>query len=328
MKLASDPPTPVHPTISVGVGRRLLAAERRRLEELIAGLERHGLVEESAAGTPVDMGPHSQHPADSGTETFDREHEVTLLADVRAELAEVDAADERLSAGRYGFCERCGEPIPEERLEALPATRFCVGDEERYEFGGHYLSDLSGDSTEAVELAGEPEQIDAFLAGDDGDDLLGEPSSPSGPEQEAMRARSDRWLEAEELESELSGTGLLEDAPLGEESRADMDLLEEEILTADPAGENDEDDQSDADDEGPDVEPEDIEGDLSALVRSQFGLDERADDEEPAEEPSAATAAAARGANEFLCATCFQVKALRLLADPVASRCVDCVNNS
>lgn len=316
--------------MSVGVARRLLAAERRRLEELIAGLVRHGLAEESAAGTPVDMGPHSQHPADSGTETFDREHEVTLLADARAELAEVDAADERVSAGRYGFCERCGEPIPDERLQALPATRLCVGDEERYEFGGHYLSDLPGAAAETAEVAGEPERIDAFLAGEDGDDELGEPASPSGPEQEAMRARSDRWLEAEELEAELSGTGLLEGAPLDQESRADMDVLEEEILTADPAGENGDDDESEAE-----FGPDEIEGDLSAMVRSQFGLEERADDEEPTdetdEEPAddaAAAALFARGTTEFLCATCFQVKALRLLADPGTSRCVDCLNNT
>ncbi|MFC5983603.1 TraR/DksA C4-type zinc finger protein [Knoellia sp. GCM10027209] len=33
----------------------------------------------------------------------------------------------RLEAGSYGICERCGEAIPGERLEARPVARTCVG---------------------------------------------------------------------------------------------------------------------------------------------------------------------------------------------------------
>lgn len=43
---------------------------------------------------------------------------------------EVEAALERLAAGTYGTCEACGRPISAERLDALPATRFCVDDAE------------------------------------------------------------------------------------------------------------------------------------------------------------------------------------------------------
>lgn len=41
------------------------------------------------------------------------------------ERAAIDAALTRISEGTYGYCTRCGEPIGEERLEALPATPFC-----------------------------------------------------------------------------------------------------------------------------------------------------------------------------------------------------------
>jgi hypothetical protein len=36
---------------------------------------------------------------------------------------------DRLARGQYGRCEHCGRPIPDERLEAVPATRFCADDQ-------------------------------------------------------------------------------------------------------------------------------------------------------------------------------------------------------
>jgi len=41
-------------------------------------------------------------------------------------IEEIDAALERLDAGGYGTCPRCGKPIPAERLEILPYARHCV----------------------------------------------------------------------------------------------------------------------------------------------------------------------------------------------------------
>ena len=39
-------------------------------------------------------------------------------------VAEIDEALRRIDEGTYGTCERCGRPIPDERLEALPTARF------------------------------------------------------------------------------------------------------------------------------------------------------------------------------------------------------------
>jgi RNA polymerase-binding transcription factor DksA len=53
------------------------------------------------------------------------EHD-TLLAEIRleeAELAEVEAALERIAAGTYGICELTGRPISRARLRAIPWTR-------------------------------------------------------------------------------------------------------------------------------------------------------------------------------------------------------------
>ncbi len=42
------------------------------------------------------------------------------------EIGEIDAALRRITEGTYGVCEGCGDLIAEERLRAVPATRFCV----------------------------------------------------------------------------------------------------------------------------------------------------------------------------------------------------------
>ena len=47
-------------------------------------------------------------------------------ARARGAIADIEHALDRLDAGSYGACEECGAPIPLERLEAIPAARFCV----------------------------------------------------------------------------------------------------------------------------------------------------------------------------------------------------------
>jgi RNA polymerase-binding transcription factor DksA len=46
--------------------------------------------------------------------------------DAVRELAELDAALERLAAGTYGVCASCGKPIPLARLRLRPAATLCV----------------------------------------------------------------------------------------------------------------------------------------------------------------------------------------------------------
>lgn len=49
-----------------------------------------------------------------------------LLAAARQQLAETEAALARLDDGTYGLCADCSSPINSERLEVLPAARYCV----------------------------------------------------------------------------------------------------------------------------------------------------------------------------------------------------------
>jgi RNA polymerase-binding transcription factor DksA len=114
------------------------ATASRRLEEERTRLQgiRDDLQREQAEGTADGAGELSsidQHPGDSGTETFELERNVSVLEQVEDELVEIEAAVERLERGAYGTCQACGRPIGDERLEAMPAARFCVEDQARAE---------------------------------------------------------------------------------------------------------------------------------------------------------------------------------------------------
>jgi RNA polymerase-binding transcription factor DksA len=111
------------------VARQRLDEERVRLEETKATFDDEHLRDESEDDSTSELSSIDQHPADVGTETFEREKDISILEQVEAELADVEHALRRLEEGTYGICEACGQPIDEARLEALPAARFCLKDQ-------------------------------------------------------------------------------------------------------------------------------------------------------------------------------------------------------
>jgi RNA polymerase-binding transcription factor DksA len=107
----------------VATARELLLAERARARARVGALEREfaGLAEAaSAAGTD------DEHDPEGATLAFERQHAAALLEAARDQVAAVDAALRRLAEGRYGVCERCGQPIGAERMAARPAAATCV----------------------------------------------------------------------------------------------------------------------------------------------------------------------------------------------------------
>lgn len=84
---------------------------------------------ESETDSVAELSAHAQHQADMGTETFNRERDLSILEHIDAELSDVEHALRRLDDGTYGVCEACGQPISEDRLEAMPAARFCLPDQ-------------------------------------------------------------------------------------------------------------------------------------------------------------------------------------------------------
>ena len=111
--------------------RRRLEKERTRLQGMREDLERER--EETTTDGAGELSTVDQHPGDSGTETFELEKTVSLLEQMEDELQEVEAAFQRVEAGTYGNCQTCGHPVGGERLEALPATRFCIEDQAKAE---------------------------------------------------------------------------------------------------------------------------------------------------------------------------------------------------
>lgn len=94
--------------------RARLEADRAQLADQVASLEPGG-------GTDFDEGF-----ADSGQVAAEQGENQALARQLRNELDEVERALAKLDAGTYGACEVCGEAIADARLEAMPATRFCI----------------------------------------------------------------------------------------------------------------------------------------------------------------------------------------------------------
>lgn len=101
----------------------LLAAHRTETLDLVEALRRRlaGIIESSAHTTNDD-----EHDPEGVTIAFERAQTAALLDQARAQLRALDEADERLAAGTYGTCLRCGGPIAAGRLEALPAAGTCI----------------------------------------------------------------------------------------------------------------------------------------------------------------------------------------------------------
>jgi RNA polymerase-binding transcription factor DksA len=64
--------------------------------------------------------------ADSGQVAAEQGENKILSSSLREQLNEVERALHKMDEGTYGRCERCGEPIAEARLEAMPASAFCI----------------------------------------------------------------------------------------------------------------------------------------------------------------------------------------------------------
>jgi DnaK suppressor protein len=94
--------------------RRQLEAERDRvLAELAEEIE-----------GPSQMTYGSQ--AAAAAEVFEQQKSLALRDQAQHHLALVQAALDRIDAGTYGTCQRCGSPIGAERLEALPWAAYCI----------------------------------------------------------------------------------------------------------------------------------------------------------------------------------------------------------
>lgn len=66
------------------------------------------------------------HMADLGTDSYEIDNIIGLVDSERKILIEIDDALNRIEDGTYGICQGRGEPIPKQRLKAIPWARYCV----------------------------------------------------------------------------------------------------------------------------------------------------------------------------------------------------------
>lgn len=122
--MASAPPGP-RTDLDLDYFRQILESEQKRLLEQIEKLNAQAETG-GTSGEISELADYDQHMADQGTETFLREQEQAILIGLQTELRQVEQAIERLNEGTYGYCARCGAPIPGERLEILPFAIYCI----------------------------------------------------------------------------------------------------------------------------------------------------------------------------------------------------------
>ena len=101
--------------------RDRLEAEGARVEGLIDELRSE--LGRSAADDSEESADYDQLAPGATNDTFEREKDLSILEQLEAELAELQAALQRVESGTYGIDEVTGEPIDPERLDALPAAR-------------------------------------------------------------------------------------------------------------------------------------------------------------------------------------------------------------
>jgi DnaK suppressor protein len=107
--------------------RQLLARERERIVETLEGLE------PTEGDEPTTT---YQHLADQASDVYEAELDEGLSDDLRNQLAALERAEARLSAGTFGLSVDSGEPIPDERLEAIPTAERTAEEQARFEGRG------------------------------------------------------------------------------------------------------------------------------------------------------------------------------------------------
>lgn len=103
----------------------LLVAMREAIQKGLAFHSEEAL-KKNGKDDAGDLSGYSQHLADAGTDTADRDFALSLISNEQEALKEIADAIERLKSGKYGICEITNKAIPHARLMAVPFTRYSL----------------------------------------------------------------------------------------------------------------------------------------------------------------------------------------------------------
>jgi RNA polymerase-binding transcription factor DksA len=106
-------------TVDQAEARRTLEDHRERLRREIG--------EQGIDPDNADFVAELEHGFADGAHTAaERGQAITIVRELRVSLVDVERALRKVEHGTYGVCERCGEPIADDRLEAIPEARLCI----------------------------------------------------------------------------------------------------------------------------------------------------------------------------------------------------------
>jgi YteA family regulatory protein len=105
---------------------RCKAILMERQSKLIKHVQDHFGLQSAVKDTTGELSSYDNHPADMGTELFERGKDIALNEHAEKELEEINSALHAINEGTYGICIECGADIPFERLEIVPTTDRCT----------------------------------------------------------------------------------------------------------------------------------------------------------------------------------------------------------
>jgi RNA polymerase-binding transcription factor DksA len=85
------------------------------------------------ASARESSGELSLNSSDAGSETFNRDVALSMVASEQEALDEIEDAIDRIFDGSYGICQETEKPIKKTRLKVVPFTRFSLEGQNLYE---------------------------------------------------------------------------------------------------------------------------------------------------------------------------------------------------
>ena len=109
--------------------------QHQRLLDLRDGIldAMNGITHDTLKNTDGVETGGGQHTGDAGSDAYDRDFALNLLAKEQDALSEIEQAIQRAETGLYGVCEMSGDKIPKVRLEAIPFARYTVQCQAKWE---------------------------------------------------------------------------------------------------------------------------------------------------------------------------------------------------
>ena len=140
--VAQKSPAPVKRVVQQAIPRKpvklkgFAKKQHQKLLDLRDGIldAMYGVTHDQLKNTDgMETGGGGMHTGDAGSDSYDRDFALNLLAKEQDALSEIEQAITRAETGVYGLCEMSGDRIPKERLEAIPFARYTVQCQARWE---------------------------------------------------------------------------------------------------------------------------------------------------------------------------------------------------